>query len=77
MRYRIALVVCCSSTQSAGYCQLNKRSQTAAAISSAGIHKALQSAIKAADAIANYVKGKSQALITYESQALHQFELYL
>ncbi|WP_149030963.1 tryptophan 7-halogenase [Moorena producens] len=46
-------------------------------LSSAGIHKALESGIKAADAIANYFKGNSQALSTYESQALHQFELYL
>ncbi|WP_424100695.1 hypothetical protein [Moorena producens] len=40
-------------------------------------YKALQLGIKAADAIANYFKGNSQALSTYESQALHQFELYL
>ncbi len=46
-------------------------------LSSAGIYKALQSGIKAAFAIARYFDGHRDALAIYESQTLHQFEVYL
>ncbi|MFK0731035.1 MAG: tryptophan 7-halogenase, partial [Gloeotrichia echinulata HAB0833] len=46
-------------------------------LSSAGIYKALQSGIKAALAINHSFEGDRDALVVYESQMMHQFEVYL
>lgn len=46
-------------------------------LSSAGIQKALQSAVKAADAIAQFQSGQGNALVSYHLRTQHQFELYL
>ena len=46
-------------------------------LSSAGIYKALQSGMKAAEAIALYIRGNGNALTRYEWETRHQFEVYL
>ncbi|HLP89097.1 MAG TPA: tryptophan 7-halogenase [Nostocaceae cyanobacterium] len=46
-------------------------------LSSAGIHKALQSGIKAAETIVQFQAGENKALTSYHQQTQHQFELYL
>ncbi|NEO99912.1 MAG: hypothetical protein F6K58_14775 [Symploca sp. SIO2E9] len=46
-------------------------------LSSAGIYKALQSGIRAGEAIANYFNSDTTALDKYEARTRHQFELYL
>ncbi|MDJ0797835.1 MAG: tryptophan 7-halogenase [Calothrix sp. MO_167.B12] len=46
-------------------------------LASAGIYKALQSGIKAGEAIALYFAGNGNALTTYELETRHQFEVYL